>query len=104
MHHDLAWNPAQLEQRVGRVDRLGSLTLKLREKNPLATLEVLYPLVHRTIDERLYRTVKSREKWLEFLLGARPDFGEYALGEEEPPVLPDRLAMDLKLDLSPSAT
>ncbi|NUQ72876.1 MAG: DEAD/DEAH box helicase family protein [Polyangiaceae bacterium] len=102
VHHDLAWNPAQLEQRVGRVDRLGSLTHKLFEKNPLAKLDVLYPLVHRTIDERLYRTVKSREKWLEFLLGAQPDFGEYTLGDEEPPELPEKLAMELRLDLSPA--
>jgi superfamily II DNA/RNA helicase len=102
VHHDLAWNPAQLEQRVGRVDRLGSLTHKLLEKDPLAKLDVLYPLVHRTIDERLYRTVKSREKWLEFLLGAPPDFGEYTFGDEEPPELPEKLAMELRLDLSPT--
>lgn len=23
IHHDLAWNPSQIEQRTGRVDRLG---------------------------------------------------------------------------------
>ncbi|WP_437737338.1 SNF2-related protein [Sorangium sp. So ce1335] len=101
VHHDLSWNPAQLEQRVGRIDRLGSLTLKLREKDPAATLDILYPLVHRTIDDRLYRTVKSREKWLEFLLGARPDFAEYTLGDEEPPELPAEFAMELRIDLQP---
>jgi superfamily II DNA or RNA helicase len=103
VHHDLSWNPAHLEQRVGRIDRLGSLTLKLREKDPSTTLDILYPLVHRTIDDRLYRTVKSREKWLEFLLGARPDFGEYTLGDEEPPDLPAQFAMELRIDLQPMA-
>ena len=30
VHHDLLWNPAQIEQRIGRIDRLGSLTSRLR--------------------------------------------------------------------------
>jgi superfamily II DNA/RNA helicase len=33
VHHDLAWNPAQLEQRVGRVDRLGALIQRPRRKD-----------------------------------------------------------------------
>ncbi|AKT41239.1 SNF2-related protein [Chondromyces crocatus] len=103
VHHDLAWNPAQLEQRVGRVDRIGSLTTKLLARDPSTKLDILYPLVHRTIDERLFRTVKSREKWLEFLLGARPDFSEYTLGDEEPSPLPERLASELRIDLKPRA-
>ena len=69
VHHDLEWNPAKIEQRVGRIDRLGSLTSRLREKpDSNAMLDILYPIIAETIDERLYRTVKSREKWLEFLL------------------------------------
>ena len=72
VHHDLAWNPAQLEQRVGRVDRLGSLIQRLRDRKPETTLDVLMPLVANTIDERLERTVRLRERWLEFLLGAAP--------------------------------
>jgi superfamily II DNA or RNA helicase len=100
VHHDLAWNPAQLEQRVGRVDRLGSLTARLRAKDPTATLDILYPLVKNTIDDRLYRTVHAREKWLEFLLGARPDLEEYGLGENEPP-LPDGMAERLRIELGP---
>ena len=101
VHHDLAWNPAQLEQRVGRVDRLGSLTAKLRAKDPTATLDILYPLIRNTIDDRLYRTVHAREKWLEFLLGARPNFEEYWFGDEEPPPLPDSMAERLRVDLGP---
>jgi hypothetical protein len=38
----------------------------------------------RDIDERLFRTVKRREKWLEFLLGAAPNFSEYVFADEEP--------------------
>ena len=101
VHHDLAWNPAQIEQRIGRVDRLGSKVLQLRRSGSDAKLDVLYPLIRGTIDERMYRVVKMREKWLEFLLGAEPQFGEYALGDTEPPELPRKLAGELAIDLGP---
>jgi hypothetical protein len=101
VHHDLAWNPAQLEQRVGRVDRLGGLIQRNRTKNAGATLDILYPLVSRTIDERLDRVVRSREKWLEFLLGAAPDLDEYRLGDEPVPDLPQAFADALRIELGP---
>jgi hypothetical protein len=101
IHHDLAWNPAQLEQRVGRVDRLGSLTHRQREKQPSTTLDVLYPLIYRTIDDRLYTVVKAREKWLEFLLGAQPRFDDCGDAETAPPELPSELAESLAIDLRP---
>jgi superfamily II DNA/RNA helicase len=101
VHHDLVWNPAQVEQRIGRIDRLGSLVNRLRKNGDDATLDVLYPVIRGTIDERLYRTVKRREKWLEFLLGAAPNFSEYTFGDEEPPPLLERLGAELSVDLSP---
>lgn len=101
VHHDLVWNPAQIEQRIGRIDRLGSLTTKLRKESNDVTLDVLYPVIRGTIDERLFRTVKTREKWLEFLLGAAPNFSEYNFTDEEPPPLPERLGADLAIDLGP---
>lgn len=102
IHHDLAWNPAQLEQRVGRVDRLGSRLARLREQqDEAAMLEVMYPLIRGTIDERLYEVVRRREKWLEFLLGAPPNLREYGFGDEEPPPLPDGLADRLAIGLAP---
>lgn len=102
IHHDLAWNPAQLEQRVGRIDRLGSLVRRLRKDEPSTTLDVVYPLIMGTIDQRLYRTVKAREKWLEFLLGATPDLAEFELEEELLP-LPAPVAELLRVDLSPES-
>lgn len=101
VHHDLVWNPAQVEQRIGRIDRLGSLTNRLRKNGDEVTLDVLYPVIRGTIDERLFRTVKRREKWLEFLLGAAPNFSEYTLTDEDPPPLPDRLGAELAIDLGP---
>lgn len=103
VHHDLTWNPAQIEQRIGRIDRLGSLTSRLRMDNPETKLDVIYPVIRGTVDERLYRTVKAREKWLEFLLGASPDFNQFAFGDEDPPPLPDRLGRDLSIDLAPNS-
>jgi hypothetical protein len=101
VHHDLLWNPAQIEQRIGRIDRLGSLISRLRGRNAAAKLEILYPIIRHTIDERMYRTVKTREKWLEFLLGAHPNFSEYSFGDEIRPPLPTRLAEELAIDLGP---
>lgn len=101
VHHDLAWNPAQMEQRIGRVDRLGSMTSRLRRSDVNVTLDIIYPLIHGTIDERMYRVVKTREKWLEFLLGAAPDFGEYTFEDEEPLPLPDLLSKELSINLAP---
>ena len=101
VHHDLAWNPAQLEQRVGRVDRLGSLLQRMRAEDPAVTLEILLPLIANTIDERLERTVRLRERWLEFLLGAAPRIDEYSLADEVVQPLPDAFAQALKIDLGP---
>ncbi|QRK13927.1 helicase [Archangium violaceum] len=103
VHHDLAWNPAQLEQRVGRVDRLGSLVQRMRERNPETTLDVHLPLIANTIDERLERTVRLREKWLEFLLGASPRIDEYGLADEPTQPLPTAFAEALRVELGPAA-
>ncbi|MBL8683567.1 MAG: helicase [Myxococcales bacterium] len=101
IHHDLAWNPAQLEQRVGRVDRLGSLVQRRRAKDPTTTLDIELPLVVNTIDERLERTVRNRERWLEFLLGASPKIEEYGVADTPSLPLPERFAEALRIELGP---
>lgn len=101
VHHDLTWNPAQIEQRIGRIDRLGSLTHRLRNAKAEIHLDVLFPQVRRTIDERMYRTVRTREKWLEFLLGAQPDFDAYNFSGLPIAPLPDGLPSALAIDLGP---
>lgn len=95
IHHDLSWNPAQLEQRVGRIDRLGSKTRRMREADPTTKMDIVYPLIERTIDQRLYRKVRTREKWLEFLLGAPPT-QEYSLDGLVSPALAEGLAEMLR--------
>lgn len=102
VHHDLAWNPAQLEQRVGRIDRLGSLVQRMRAKAPDTKLEISMPLIRNTIDERLERTVRMRERWLEFLLGAPPKIEEYGLADEQMLPLPEGFSRALAVDLGPT--
>jgi hypothetical protein len=101
VHHDLAWNPAQLEQRVGRVDRLGSLVQRLRQRAPETKLDISLPLIANTIDERLERTVRHRERWLEFLLGAAPKIEEYGLADAPAQPLPAAFAEALRVELGP---
>lgn len=101
VHHDLSWNPAQLEQRVGRLDRIGSKVRRDRETDPEAVLYIHYPLVDRTIDVRQYRIVKEREKWLDFLLGRPPEFSAYSLDGKSLQPLPEELADSLTIRLEP---
>lgn len=61
VHYDLEWNPARMEQREGRGDRVGRL---LREK-----LSILYCLVPRTYDERMFHQLVARDRWHGVLLG-----------------------------------
>jgi hypothetical protein len=101
VHHDLAWNPAQLEQRVGRVDRLGSLVQRMRVKAPDTKLDISLPLIANTIDERLERTVRLRERWIEFLLGAPPRIEEYGLADDPAQPLPAAFSEALRVELGP---
>jgi superfamily II DNA or RNA helicase len=61
IHYDLEWNPAKMEQREGRGDRVGRL---LHDK-----LAILYCLVPRTYDERMFHQLVARERWHGVLLG-----------------------------------
>jgi len=63
VNYDLPWNPMRLEQRIGRVDRLG------QERKKVAVLNLIY---NDTIDKRIYDRLFER-------LG----IGRRALGEME---------------------
>ncbi|WP_026605541.1 SNF2-related protein [Methylocapsa acidiphila] len=103
VHHDLRWNPADMEQRVGRVDRHGSLAERWLTETGGADGHILIdtPLLERTIDPSRYRRVKEREKWLDFLLGVPPEIGRGNLDESEVPPLPSALTEDLRVRLGP---
>jgi len=63
IHHDLAWNPSTIEQRTGRIDRIGC---KAEGRQPIV---VYLPYLAGTADERQYRVMSDREQWFRVVMG-----------------------------------
>jgi superfamily II DNA or RNA helicase len=99
IHHDLSWNPASLEQRVGRIDRIHSRTARLREEGLPTTLNVGVPIIRGTIDERMWQVVRARRSWFDLCLGLEHDWESGTLDDTTPP-LPESVAKELRIDLS----
>ena len=116
IHHDLPWNPATLEQRTGRVDRIGSKTERLRGNgNGDCSLDVAVPYIAGTYDEHRFRVVHGRAHLFEVTMGGKyvvdghktvPDAMEAdSLGDDfgnrgviwTP--IPETIAEDLRLNL-----
>jgi hypothetical protein len=71
IHHDLPWNPATLEQRTGRVDRIGSKAERVAGLDADAGhLDVVVPYVANTYDEFRFRRVHARAHLFEVTMGA----------------------------------
>ena len=66
IHHDLCWNPSTLEQRTGRIDRIGC---KAEESGQ--PIRVYLPYISATQDEKMYRVVMDRERWFGVVMGER---------------------------------
>ena len=85
MHYDLAWNPAVLEQRTGRADRIGSKTFRERDAaaDPSKVfLEIGVPFLAGTYDERMYEELRLRAQTFEVLTGG--DFAaDHADGQDD---------------------
>lgn len=78
INYDLPWNPMRVEQRIGRVDRLGQVSDAVTVIN----------LLHRgTIDDEIYRRLYERLGICERALGGF----EAVLGEEISKLTPDLL-------------
>lgn len=71
IHHDLCWNPSTLEQRTGRVDRIGAKAERVGQP-----IEIFLPYVAETQDEKMYRVVMDRERWFNIVMGETytPDY------------------------------
>jgi hypothetical protein len=72
VHYDLAWNPAVLEQRTGRADRIGSKTFRERDAahdTNTVFLEIGVPFLAGTYDERMYEELRLRAQTFEVLTG-----------------------------------
>jgi superfamily II DNA/RNA helicase len=64
VHHDLCWNPSTLEQRTGRIDRIGAKAERCGQ-----SIYVYLPFVAETQDEKMYRVVMDRERWFSVVMG-----------------------------------
>jgi superfamily II DNA or RNA helicase len=72
IHHDLCWNPATIEQRTGRVDRIGSKVERERmgaEDGESPTLVIAVPYLAATYDERMFEELYRRAQLFEVTLG-----------------------------------
>ncbi len=64
IHHDLSWNPSSLEQRNGRVDRIGGKMEKCARP-----IHIYLPYIEATQDEKMFKVVMDRERWFKVLMG-----------------------------------
>lgn len=62
--YDLPWNPALIEQRIGRVHRLGGM------RSPVKPVEVVYCYQEGAYEETIAQRVKQRCEMMHALLGA----------------------------------
>jgi superfamily II DNA/RNA helicase len=102
IHHDLCWNPSTLEQRTGRVDRIGA-----KAERVLQPIHVYLPFVEATQDEKMYRVVRDRERWFQVVMGesyALDDLTTERIAERVP--FPEQAAGDLafRLEVVPAGT
>ena len=58
------WNPSTLEQRTGRIDRIGAKVERCGRP-----IHVYLPFVAETQDEKMYRVVMDRERWFSVVMG-----------------------------------
>jgi len=86
VHYDLGWNPAILEQRTGRTDRLGSKAIRERnseikaqrdngvhiDESRLPGLDIAIPYLAATYDERVFNRLRTRAQVFEILTGGDP--------------------------------
>jgi superfamily II DNA or RNA helicase len=96
VHHDLAWNPSTIEQRTGRVDRIGAKAERARRP-----VYVYLPFVTATQDEKMFRVVRDRERWFAVVMGEKYQTDEATtdkLAERVP--FPENAAKALAFDLS----
>jgi superfamily II DNA or RNA helicase len=78
IHHDLDWNPSVLEQRTGRLDRIGALA-----EREGRNIEVYEPYLSGTHDEKMFRVVKDRAEWFDIVMGRPSGSDESATDAEE---------------------
>jgi superfamily II DNA/RNA helicase len=99
IHHDLCWNPSTLEQRTGRIDRIGAKAEQCNQP-----IRLYLPYLAETQDEKMYRVVMDRERWFSVVMGEsyRVDARTTDKQAERIP-LPESLARELAFRLETPA-
>lgn len=94
IHHDLAWNPSTIEQRTGRIDRLGC---KAEGRQPIA---IYLPYLSGAADERQYRVMIDRERWFRVVMGQEEVARLIRSDEDLALSLPETIADELSFHLA----
>lgn len=102
IHHDLDWNPSSLEQRTGRIDRLGS-----KAEHAGKPIRVYLPYVEGCQDEKLFRVVMDRERWFGVVMGGEESMKRVLTAQPweidrmaEQPLAPPEMMDALRLSLA----
>jgi hypothetical protein len=97
IHHDLSWNPSTLEQRSGRVDRIGSKAERVKK-----SIHIFMPYVAATQDEKMFRVVRDRERWFQIVMGEKYDVDEASTDRQAARLLlPLEVQQQLSMRLHP---
>ena len=81
IHYDLEWNPARMEQREGRVDRMGWMG---ERRNAADYIDVRFLLLKSTYEERIFHTAMQRDQWFQILIGSkRKELGQLPEGVDQ---------------------
>jgi len=97
IHHDLCWNPSTLEQRSGRVDRIGCKAERVKQ-----SIHLFMPYVAATQDEKMFRVVRDRERWFQIIMGEKYDLDEASTDRQAARIpLPRKLQQELAMRLHP---
>jgi superfamily II DNA or RNA helicase len=96
IHHDLCWNPSNLEQRTGRIDRIGTKAEIARE-----SIQVFYPYIAATQDEKMYKVVMDREQWFKVVMGGKVKIDQTSIEREAARIpFPEKAAESLQFKLN----
>jgi len=95
IHHDLCWNPSTLEQRTGRVDRIGAKAERCGK-----SIYIYLPYIAETQDEKMYRVVMDRERWFKVIMGEKYKVDACSIEKIAQRItFPEALAEDLAFSL-----
>ena len=96
IHHDLDWNPSVIEQRTGRLDRIGS-----KGETSGLPIKVYLPFIEGAQDEKQFRVMRDRERWFNVVMGERLELDEWSTDRlAERVALPEVAAAGVSMDLS----